>query len=363
MTRGASSLVLGAVSLGLTLGLCGPVHAQTQSVASRAQAQAATPQTSRIVRGAGVKSHKKRQPGIPGTVTARNGLNIRELPTTASPSLGFLPNRAVVYLLCQEAGQEVHENPWWYKLAGQDGWVTAHYVAASGVPLCSPGPTGPAGPTGATGPTGPQGLDGPTGPTGPQGLDGVTGPTGPQGLNGVTGPTGPTGPTGQNGQNGQNGLNGATGPTGPTGPAGLNGLNGLDGATGPTGPTGPAGVTGPAGPQGLNGLNGLNGVDGATGPTGPAGAVGVTGPAGTTQTQLLTSAAQTVAAGATATLSGPSCTTLGAFTAVSGGDAQLTGTGQVNTLSSQPGAAWTVTVVNPGTDAATVTVTSVCQPI
>ncbi|MEZ5076445.1 MAG: hypothetical protein R2725_03270 [Solirubrobacterales bacterium] len=66
-----------------------------------------------------------------------------------------------------------------------------------------PGPTGPAGATGARGPVGPAGSTGPTGPPGTAGADGATG---------VTGATGPTGATG---------ADGVTGPTGPTGPEGV----------------------------------------------------------------------------------------------------------------------------------------------
>ena len=74
-----------------------------------------------------------------------------------------------------------------------------------------PGPTGPAGPTGAA-----STVPGPTGPTGAAST--VPGPTGPTGAaSTVAGPTGPAGPTGA-----------ASTIAGPTGPQGL---------TGPTGPT------------------------------------------------------------------------------------------------------------------------------
>lgn len=116
------------------------------------------------------------------------------------------------------------------------------------------GPTGPAGPrgaTGATGPTGPMGATGATGPTGPMGATGATGPVGATGATGATGPTGPvgaTGATGQKGATGATGPQGATGPTGPTGQTGATGPIGPTGATGATGPIGPKGPTGPAGP-------------------------------------------------------------------------------------------------------------------
>ncbi|MGW1001707.1 SH3 domain-containing protein, partial [Streptomyces sp. NPDC002520] len=186
---GASSLVLGAVSLGLTLGLCGPVAAQVQS----AQDQAAS------LRGGAQTNHKDLRAAVTGTVTSSIGVNIRESPTTGSASLGSFPFEAQISLLCQEPGETVDGNEWWYKLADRDGWVTARYVSASsGVPLCSvsqlPGPTGP---TGATGNTGPQGSLGNTGPTGAHGNTGATGPTGPYGI-GNTGAAGPTGATGQN---------------------------------------------------------------------------------------------------------------------------------------------------------------------
>jgi uncharacterized protein (TIGR02145 family) len=69
----------------------------------------------------------------------------------------------------------------------------AFYAENSG----TPGPQGPAGPTGAQGP---QGIPGVTGAQGPIGL---TGPAGPQGSIGLTGPQGLQGPAGsfQNGNN------------------------------------------------------------------------------------------------------------------------------------------------------------------
>ncbi|MEW2496008.1 hypothetical protein AB0942_21125 [Streptomyces nodosus] len=72
---------------------------------------------------------------------------------------------------------------------------------------------------------------------------------------------------------------------------------------------------------------------------------------------------QTVPAGSTVTLQGGDCTTLGSFVAVSGGENQVAGSGEVQTLTSTPGDAWTISVHNPGADAATVNVTSVCQPV
>jgi hypothetical protein len=61
----------------------------------------------------------------------------------------------------------------------------------------TPGPTGPAGPTGATGPTGPKG---------PAGATGRTGSKGPAGLKGSAGPRGPAGPTGKAGARGPAGA-------------------------------------------------------------------------------------------------------------------------------------------------------------
>jgi hypothetical protein len=58
------------------------------------------------------------------------------------------------------------------------------------------GPTGPAGPAGATGPqgpVGPAGAAGPAGAVGPRGATGATGPTGPQGAMGAVGAAGPQG--------------------------------------------------------------------------------------------------------------------------------------------------------------------------
>lgn len=72
----------------------------------------------------------------------------------------------------------------------------AFYAENSG----TPGPQGPAGPTGAQGP---QGISGATGAQGPIGL---TGPAGPQGSIGLTGPQGPSGANGNNGADGKNAL-------------------------------------------------------------------------------------------------------------------------------------------------------------
>lgn len=143
------------------------------------------------------------------------------------------------------------------------------------------GPTGSAGPTGATGAA--STIAGPTGATGAAST--VIGPTGSTGLAGATGATGPigaastvTGPTGSTGPTGATGLNGDTGPTGPQGETGL---------TGPTGPV--SNVVGPTGATGATGIAGSTGATGpastVVGPTGPTGATGaasnVTGPTGT----------------------------------------------------------------------------------
>ncbi|MGW3957136.1 hypothetical protein ACWEKM_41060 [Streptomyces sp. NPDC004752] len=72
---------------------------------------------------------------------------------------------------------------------------------------------------------------------------------------------------------------------------------------------------------------------------------------------------QTIPAGGTMTLQGGDCSTLGSFLAVSGGESQVSGSGDVQTLTSTPGTAWTITVHNPGADAATVNVVSLCQPV
>jgi hypothetical protein len=90
-------------------------------------------------------------------------------------------------------------------------YTTAEKIKLASITGDVAGPTGPAGPTGATGPIGPQGATGPTGPAGPQGPIGLTGPTGPAGA---TGPQGPIGLPGATGPTGPQGLAGATGPTG-----------------------------------------------------------------------------------------------------------------------------------------------------
>jgi hypothetical protein len=92
--------------------------------------------------------------------------------------------------------------------------------------LDSPGPAGPAGPTGSAGPqgvTGPAGAAGPTGPAGAAGAPGPAGAAGPKGPAGAAGPTGPVGPMGSPGPAGARGAAGARGPAGPVGPQGPQG--------------------------------------------------------------------------------------------------------------------------------------------
>jgi hypothetical protein len=60
--------------------------------------------------------------------------------------------------------------------------LTTLAVAGCGQP--TPGPQGPAGPTGVQGPAGPAGSAGPAGPPGPQGDAGPPGPQGPAGVSG-----------------------------------------------------------------------------------------------------------------------------------------------------------------------------------
>ncbi|WP_373297074.1 SH3 domain-containing protein [Streptomyces brasiliensis] len=162
-----SSLVLGALSLGLTYGLRGPV-AVAQGLAGTAPSEGAAPHAGRNALRAAVT----------GIVTA-NGLNVRALPTTTSDILGSYAGGTQISILCRSSGEIVDGNSTWYTFANRTGWVTARYVSVTGaVPLCGePGPTGPQGNTGATGSTG---------ATGVQGLQGSTGPTGAQGLQGDT---------------------------------------------------------------------------------------------------------------------------------------------------------------------------------
>ncbi|WP_323376673.1 SH3 domain-containing protein [Streptomyces smaragdinus] len=171
-----SSLVTGAVGLGLACGLGGP------AAAGQGPPDAAATQAQRNVSRAAVD----------GIVTAKKSLNIRALPETSSPVLGSYAHGTRIDLWCKASGESIDKNTTWYKLANRTGWVTARYVKASGpVPLCyEPGVPGPQGPPGATGPAGPQGETGAQGPQGP------TGPQGPQGPTGSQGPAGPTGAPG-----------------------------------------------------------------------------------------------------------------------------------------------------------------------
>ncbi|MEU3188715.1 SH3 domain-containing protein [Streptomyces sp. NPDC006923] len=78
-------------------------------------------------------------PALPkGKVVSRITLNIREDPTTNSPSLGGLRPGAIVALDCKVRGQNVNGNNLWYLLAdGAPGYVAARYVQnLSYVPYC-----------------------------------------------------------------------------------------------------------------------------------------------------------------------------------------------------------------------------------
>lgn len=73
-----------------------------------------------------------------------------------------------------------------------------------------------------------------------------------------------------------------------------------------------------------------------------------------------------MAAGATVTLESPDCATVvgATFGAVAGGANQIGGTGTVTISESfDSGSTWSVTVTNPGPDAALVTVQAVCAPV
>ena len=169
---------------------------------------------------------------------------------------------------------------------GGDDSVTVEAGTTTPPDTGTPGPRGPAGPSGNTGPAGPSGNTGPTGPegdTGPTGPEGDTGPAGPEGDTGVAGPSGNTGPAGPSGNTGPTGPEGDTGPTGPegdTGPAGPEGDTGVAGPAGPKGDTGDAGPVGPKGDTGVAGPAGPKGDTGVAGPAGPKGDTGVAGPAG-----------------------------------------------------------------------------------
>ena len=83
-----SSLVLGAVSLGLACELLGPAVADqraTDAVRSRVTAAKAEPNRSPAA--------------VRGTVEAKNGLNIRALPTSNSAELGSYSRHARISIL------------------------------------------------------------------------------------------------------------------------------------------------------------------------------------------------------------------------------------------------------------------------
>jgi hypothetical protein len=161
-------------------------------------------------------------------------------------------------------------------------------LAATGT-VGATGPTGFAGPAGATGATGANGAAGPAGATGATGANGAAGAAGATGATGANGAAGAAGATGATGANGAAGVAGATGPAGAngtagaagaTGPAGANGAAGAAGATGAAGPAGAVGATGPAGAAGAKGATGAAGANGTNGTNGTNGATGATGPAG-----------------------------------------------------------------------------------
>lgn len=113
--------------------------------------------------------------------------------------------------------------------------------------------TGRQGSAGPVGPIGPQGLQGPKGDTGAIGERGPKGDTGNQGPKGDVGPAGRDGKDGAKGDTGAKGDVGSVGPAGPIGPQGPKGDTGATGPIGPEGPQGPKGDTGPQGPVGISG--------------------------------------------------------------------------------------------------------------
>lgn len=67
-----------------------------------------------------------------GRVTSPIGLNIRAAAATDSAVLGTLGSGATFGILCKVPAGLIDGNRLWYKMYGQDGWVSARYVANVG---------------------------------------------------------------------------------------------------------------------------------------------------------------------------------------------------------------------------------------
>jgi hypothetical protein len=103
-----------------------------------------------------------------------------------------------------------------------------------------------------------QGPTGPAGPKGATGSQGVAGPHGVQGTQGAAGTRGALGAQGVAGTHGTQGVQGVAGTHGTQGAQGIAGPRGTQGAAGGAqGATGAQGVAGPAGAKGANGTNQL----------------------------------------------------------------------------------------------------------
>ncbi|MCB5912098.1 SH3 domain-containing protein [Streptomyces pinistramenti] len=73
-------------------------------------------------------------PSLPyGTVIARTGLNQRQYPSVDSSNRGFLAHNAQVGLRCKVRAQNIGGNEVWYLLRDRAAWVSAKYVANTGV--------------------------------------------------------------------------------------------------------------------------------------------------------------------------------------------------------------------------------------
>ncbi len=64
-----------------------------------------------------------------GVIVATGGLNVRQLPTTASTAKGRLANGTTVSIICKVRGSSVDGNDLWYLLPPTlNEWVSARYV-------------------------------------------------------------------------------------------------------------------------------------------------------------------------------------------------------------------------------------------
>lgn len=75
---------------------------------------------------------------VGASVVAPAPLNVRYGPGTNHWISSSLGNGTPISIACKAEGTNIGGNNRWYELAGNQGWVSAHYVANNGyVPWCN----------------------------------------------------------------------------------------------------------------------------------------------------------------------------------------------------------------------------------